>query len=115
MDPLWSSYGLQKSRKWARSSRSADRSAALMTGQPDDPYRIFRPVRTRRSFEEAVEQIADAIRLGDLRRGDRLPSERELAARMQVSRQTLREAIRVVSKAELVRVDPGPGGGMSIQ
>ena len=52
---------------------------------------MFSPVRTRKSFEEAVEQIADAVRAGDLRQGDRLPSERALAAALEISRPTLRE------------------------
>ena len=57
------------------------------------------PVRTRRSFEEAVWQIAEAIRAGDLAVGERLPSERSLAATMEISRPTLREALRVLREA----------------
>lgn len=60
---------------------------------------IFQPVRTRRSFEEALQQIADAIRAGDLQVGDRLPSERVMAERMEISRPTLREAVRVLREA----------------
>ena len=45
------------------------------------------------SGEEAVEQIAEKIKAGDLHTGDRLPSERELAAQMRISRPTLREAL----------------------
>ncbi len=60
---------------------------------------IFHPVRTRRSFEEAVQQIADAIRAGDLALGERLPSERVLAEQMGISRPTLREAVRVLREA----------------
>ncbi len=74
----------------------------------------FRPVRTLRTFEEAVEQIAEAIRVGDLRAGERLPSERVLAAQMEISRPTLREAIRVLSEAGVVTVAPGPAGGMTV-
>lgn len=72
---------------------------------------LFRPVSTRRTFEEALEQIADAIRAGDLRTGDRLPSERELAAQMAISRPTLREAIKLLADAGIVEVRPGPRGG----
>ena len=57
------------------------------------------PVRTRRSFEEAVSQIAEAIRAGDFGVGDRLPSERVLATTMEISRPTLREALRVLREA----------------
>jgi DNA-binding FadR family transcriptional regulator len=75
---------------------------------------VFDPVRTRRTFEEAVEQIADRIRLGELRTGDRLPSERDLARVMQISRPTVREAIRVLSEAGAVEVRPGAGGGIFV-
>jgi DNA-binding FadR family transcriptional regulator len=47
---------------------------------------MFLPVTTRRTFEEALEQIVEAIRAGDLRVGDRIDSERALAAQMQISR-----------------------------
>jgi GntR family transcriptional repressor for pyruvate dehydrogenase complex len=76
---------------------------------------LFRPVSGRRAFEEAVDQIADAVRVGDVLVGDRLPSERELSARMGISRPTLREAIRVLVDAGLLRVQPGPGGGMYVR
>ncbi len=75
---------------------------------------MFTPVKTRRTFEEAVEQIAEAIRAGDLHAGDRLPSERTLAAQMEISRPTLREAIRVLSDSGIVEVKSGPGGGMFV-
>ena len=46
----------------------------------------FVPVGPRRTFEGAVQQIAERIRLGELNEGDRLPAERELAVAMQISR-----------------------------
>jgi GntR family transcriptional regulator, transcriptional repressor for pyruvate dehydrogenase complex len=74
----------------------------------------FVPVGPRRTFEGAVEQIADRIRLGELGEGDRLPSERELAAAMQISRPTVREAVRVLADAGVLRVRSGPSGGTSV-
>lgn len=74
----------------------------------------FRPVTTLRTFEEAVEQIAYAVRVGDLTIGDRLPTERTLAATMEISRPTLREAVHLLVRAGVIRVDPGPSGGMYI-
>ena len=74
----------------------------------------FRSVTTLRTFEEAVEQIAYAVRVGDLTVGDRLPPERTLAATMEISRPTLREAVRLLVRAGVIRVDPGPAGGMFI-
>jgi GntR family transcriptional repressor for pyruvate dehydrogenase complex len=74
----------------------------------------FVPVGPRRTFEGAVEQIAERIRLGELGEGDRLPAERELAAAMQISRPTLREAIRVLVDAGVLRVGTGSGRGVFV-
>src|SRR3954452_14311593 len=75
---------------------------------------MFTPVRTRRTFEEAAEQIAEKVRAGELRVGDKLPGERALAAQMEISRPTLREAIAVLVEAGLLTVRRGPGGGMFV-
>ena len=75
---------------------------------------MFDPVRTRRTFEEAAEQIADKVRAGELRIGDKLPPERDLALRMEISRPTLREAVRVLVDAGMLEVRRGPGGGMFV-
>jgi GntR family transcriptional repressor for pyruvate dehydrogenase complex len=71
------------------------------------PSIAFTPVRTRRTFEEAVQQIGDAIRAGYFAEGERLPSERTLASAMQISRRTLREATRVLVEAGVVEVRSG--------
>jgi len=75
---------------------------------------VFEPVRTRRTFEEAAEQIAEKVRSGQLERGDKLPAERDLAVQMEISRPTLREAARVLVDAGVVEVRRGPGGGMFV-
>ena len=75
---------------------------------------MFSPVRTRRTFEEAAEQIADRVREGELLRGDKLPAERELALIMEISRPTLREAVRILVEAGVLEVRRGPGGGMFV-
>jgi DNA-binding FadR family transcriptional regulator len=74
----------------------------------------FAAVQTRRTFEEAVDQIAEKIKMGELRVGDRLPSERALAEQMQISRPTLREAIRLLADSGLIEVRRGSGGGMFV-
>ncbi len=76
---------------------------------------LFTPIRARRSFEEVMEQITEAIRAGDLQTGDRLPSERLLAARMGISRPTLREAIKILTDFGVIEVRHGSTGGMFIQ
>jgi GntR family transcriptional regulator, transcriptional repressor for pyruvate dehydrogenase complex len=76
--------------------------------------RAFEPVATRRTFEEAVEQIAEKVRAGELHEGDRLPSERELAAQMRISRPTLREAVKALVEAGVLEVRRGQGGGIVV-
>jgi DNA-binding FadR family transcriptional regulator len=76
--------------------------------------RSFEPVATRRTFEEAVDQIAEKVKSGDLHVGDRLPSERELAAQMRISRPTLREAVKVLVEAGLLEVRRGQSGGIFV-
>jgi DNA-binding FadR family transcriptional regulator len=72
---------------------------------------LFRPVRTRNAFEETVERLLQAIRLGVAAPGERLPAERDLAARLGVSRVTLREAIRAIADAGYVESRRGRYGG----
>jgi GntR family transcriptional repressor for pyruvate dehydrogenase complex len=76
--------------------------------------RSFEPVTTRRTFEEAVEQIAEKVKSGDLRVGDRLASERDLAAQMRISRPTLREAVKVLAEAGVLEVRRGQSGGIFV-
>src|ERR687884_203174 len=54
---------------------------------------VFEPVQTATTFEETVDRLGTAIRLGILAPGSRLPSERELAEQLRISRSTLRQAI----------------------
>jgi GntR family transcriptional repressor for pyruvate dehydrogenase complex len=75
---------------------------------------VFTPVQTRRTFEEAADQIAEKVRTGELRPGNRLPGERSLAAQMEISRPTLREAVKVLVDAGVLEVRRGPGGGMYV-
>ncbi|WP_442911044.1 FadR/GntR family transcriptional regulator [Kitasatospora sp. NBC_01266] len=72
---------------------------------------IFRPVRTGNAFEETVERILEAVKLGVFGYGDRLPAERELAVRLGISRETLREAIRSLQEAGCVESRRGRYGG----
>ena len=62
-------------------------------------------------YERVAQSLRDMIVSGDLRPGDRLPAEEDLTARMGVSRNTLREAIRVLTTQKLVRAVRGVSGG----
>lgn len=59
--------------------------------------------------EKIAEQILALIKAKQLRPGDRLPSERELAVQMKVSRPSLREALRALSLLHIVEIRPGSG------
>ncbi len=69
----------------------------------------FRVVRKTRASEGIIEQVHDLITAGQLKVGDRLPSERELASQLQVGRSTVREAIRAMESLGLLEVRPGEG------
>jgi len=71
----------------------------------------FTPIRQARASGEIVSQIEHAIFEGELKRGDRLESERELAERFGVSRITVRDALRVLEARGLVLVKVGASGG----
>jgi GntR family transcriptional regulator, transcriptional repressor for pyruvate dehydrogenase complex len=69
----------------------------------------FIPVKRRRAFEEIVVQIENAIHEGRLTVGDRLPPERELAEIFQVSRASVREALRVLEAFGVLSARRGTG------
>ncbi|HET7397729.1 MAG TPA: FCD domain-containing protein [Intrasporangium sp.] len=77
------------------------------------PDAILRPAPGN-AFENTVEQLARAIRLGVLADGEQLPPERELAERLGVSRNTLRDAIAALRDASLVTTKRGRGGGTRV-
>lgn len=72
---------------------------------------VWRPVRGGNAFEVTVARLVQAIRLGIVPVGERLPPERELAERLQVSRVTLREAIGALREAGYLMSRRGRGGG----
>jgi GntR family transcriptional repressor for pyruvate dehydrogenase complex len=74
--------------------------------------RFAQPIRTGRTFEAAIEHILDGIERTRLRAGDRLPTEAELAAMLEISRPTLRQALRVLESSGLLSVRRGAAGGI---
>src|SRR5580692_5686040 len=76
---------------------------------------MFRPIRTRRAFEEICERIREQLALGVLKPGDKLPAERELAQQLGVSRNVLREALRSLEMAGIVKLQKGVKGGAFIR
>jgi GntR family transcriptional regulator, transcriptional repressor for pyruvate dehydrogenase complex len=74
----------------------------------------FQPIRSARAFEEIADQIRAELAEGRLKIGDRLPSERALSEQFGVSRNTLREALRSLEHAGLIRLQKGASGGAFI-
>ncbi|HWF55488.1 MAG TPA: FCD domain-containing protein [Solirubrobacteraceae bacterium] len=72
---------------------------------------VLRPVRSVNVFEETVESILRLVKLGLLLPGERLPSERELARRLRVSRPTVREALRSLAQTGYLKTRRGRSGG----
>ena len=75
---------------------------------------IFAPVHTRRAFEEICLRIREQLTAGALKPGDKLPAERDLAQQMGVGRNALREALRSLEIAGIVRLQKGVKGGAFI-
>ena len=69
----------------------------------------FEPIEPRRLFRRIAEQVAAMIARGDLPPGSRLPAERDLALRLNVSRPSLREALIALELEGLVEVRGGSG------
>jgi len=69
----------------------------------------FSSVSVVRPYEQIVKQIQHAIREGQLPRGSKLPTERELADQFGVSRSVVREAIKVLDTMGLVESRQGSG------
>src|SRR5947209_10762450 len=80
-------------------------------GSAASPETVFAPVRSQTAFEETVERIGTAIRLGLLPPGTRLPAERELCARLGIARSTLRQALTALGQSGHLRAVRGRGGG----
>jgi GntR family transcriptional regulator, transcriptional repressor for pyruvate dehydrogenase complex len=75
------------------------------------PGAAFRPVKNGNAFEQTVERLMQAVKLGMVTNGERLPPERELAEFLNVSRVTLREAIKALQDAGFVESRRGRLGG----
>ncbi|HSZ12801.1 MAG TPA: FCD domain-containing protein [Solirubrobacteraceae bacterium] len=89
-------------------SAGEDREAAAARTLPNA---VFAPVRSQTAFEETVDRLATAIKLGLLPPGSRLPAERELCARLGIARSTLRQALTALSQSGHVFATRGRGGG----
>lgn len=74
----------------------------------------IKPVVSISVTKQIAKQLQDAIINGELRRGDQLPTEMELAASFGVSRPTIREAFKRLAAQNLIQSRRGPSGGTFI-
>jgi GntR family transcriptional regulator, transcriptional repressor for pyruvate dehydrogenase complex len=72
---------------------------------------VFEPVHPPTTFEETVERLGTAIRLGVLAPGTRLPAERDLADQLGISRSTLRQALNALVQSGHLVARRGRTGG----
>ncbi len=83
-----------------------------MTARQSTPSdSVFAPVRSQTAFEETLDRLGTAIKLGLLTPGTQLPAERELCARLEISRSTLRQALTALVQSGHLRAARGRGGG----
>lgn len=76
---------------------------------------MFQTAKQTKVFQDVVEQIQKAIFEGRLKTGDTLPAERELKKMFNISRGTLREALRVLEQKGLIEIRLGVGGGSVVK
>ncbi len=70
---------------------------------------MYTPIQSNKVFEQIAQQIEQRILSGELRSGDRLPTERELAEQFHASRTAVREAMKSLAQKGLVDMRPGRG------
>jgi len=76
---------------------------------------MFQAAKQTKVFQDVVEQIQEAILDGRLAAGQTLPAERELKEMFNISRGTLREALRVLEQKGLIEIKLGVGGGSVVR
>jgi GntR family transcriptional repressor for pyruvate dehydrogenase complex len=75
---------------------------------------LFSPMKKQRASDEARDLILNVIREGQLRAGEQLPSETQMAEQMGISRVPVREAVSSLEQFGLLTVKRGSGGGIFI-
>ena len=76
---------------------------------------LFTPVETQRACEVIYEQIKEKILNGELKPGDKLPSERAMMDMLHRSRPSVREALRMLERGGFIRIVPGSRGAMILE
>lgn len=84
---------------------------STLIAQPAQHSAEYDPIHTPRAFEAVSAQLRRRVIHGHLKPGDRLPAERDLASKLGVSRNTVREALRGLEMAGVLRLHKGAQGG----
>jgi DNA-binding FadR family transcriptional regulator len=79
------------------------------------PTILLKPVDVPKASDVLARELRERILSGELVEGTALPAERELVKQTQMSRATVREALRILEVQNLVRVRPGRAGGAFVQ
>ncbi|WP_235508279.1 FadR/GntR family transcriptional regulator [Agromyces sp. Soil535] len=95
----------------ARDDAAAEAAAPEPVAEVLSAGLLLTPARPANAFEETVQRLLQSIRLGLIGPGEQLPPERELAGMLEVSRDTLREAIASLAEAGWVVARRGRYGG----
>lgn len=69
----------------------------------------FQPIKIKKIYEEIVEQLKEMISNGELKPGQKLPSERDMAESLGVSRASVREALTTLEAIGILDIRPGEG------
>lgn len=70
---------------------------------------MFKQVKSKKVYQHVVEQIQVMVMNGELKQGDKLPTERDLAEQLGVSRTSIREALRSLEMVGLIESRQGEG------
>ncbi len=76
---------------------------------------LLAPVETQRACEVIYEQIKEKILSGELKPGDKLPSERAMMEMLHRSRPSVREALRMLERGGFIRIVPGSRGAQILE
>ena len=70
---------------------------------------MFTEVKNIQLYDEVVSQVKEEIKKGNLKSGEKLPSEQEMAKMFNVSRSTIREALTILKVEGIVETKKGVG------
>jgi len=78
------------------------------------PVSVFRPLKIRKAVDEVISVIVDALHSGMIEPGQRLPREADMAKQLDVSRNTVSDALARLESAGVVTIRRGKHGGASV-